>query len=91
MQPHHTLMVKLEGAGKNAEIVDHKAIPNNEWAKYRRSGWEFATPDQVKDYEKMVAEQATSAEQAKKDRKADDEDKGDGPVPKEKKAPGKRS
>ena len=79
MQAHHTLMVKTD---KDGEIVDHKAIPNNEWAKWRRTGWEFASAEMVKEYESMMAERASSAEQDKQARQREDaeNEKGDGPV-----------
>ncbi len=81
MQAHHTLMVKVD---KDGEIVDHKSIPNNEWAKYRRTGWVFATPEMVKEYESMMAERASSAEEEKqaRQREAADNETGDGPVAK---------
>ena len=93
MQPHHTLMVKV----KDGEIVDHVTIPNNEWGKYRKSGWQFATSEQVADYNAMMAQRAADAAEEKRLRRlegdpdpdADDQDKtGDGPLAK-KKAPAK--
>ncbi len=91
MQAHHTLMVKVEGEGEEAKIVDHKTIPNNEWAKYRKGGWQFATTEQLAEYNVMLVEQAADAAEEKRLKKAEDEtEKGDGPlVTKDDKKPAK--
>lgn len=78
MQAHHTLMVKLSEDGK--EVVDHKEIPNNEWARYRRTGWEFATPEMVVDYNAMRVAKAEAANEAAKNRAAEETDSGEGPL-----------
>lgn len=85
-------MLKFDEDG---EVVDHKSIPNNEWAKYRKSGFEFATAEQVRDYDLMVAERAAAAEEEKKALRLEGEgdETGDGPlVPKDdKKSASKKS
>lgn len=80
MQPHHTLMVKLSKDG--TEIVDHKEIPNNEWAKYRRTGWEFATPEMVTDYIAMGVERAEQAVKDAESKASAETDSGEGPIEK---------
>ena len=86
MQAHHTLMVKHDDDGN---VVDHKAIPNNEWAKYRRSGWEFATTDEQSAHTAAAVERAEAAAELAKENASEETDSGDGPLAK-KKAPAKK-
>ena len=87
MQAHHTLMVKHNDSG---DVSDHKEIAVNRWARYRRSGWEFATDDERQAFVASAVERAQAV--AKDSEKANPEDKpGDGPLPKKAKATPKNS
>ena len=82
MQAHHTLMVKHDD---NGDVSDHKEIAVNRWARYRRSGWEFATDDERQAFVASAVERAQAA--SKDSEKAKPEDKpGEGPLPKKAKA-----
>ena len=86
MQAHHTLMVKHDEDGA---VSDHKTIPNNEWAKYRRTGWEFATTEEQQAYVAAAVERAEAVAEEAKEKASEETDSGDGPLPK-KKAPAKK-
>lgn len=58
MRAHHVLMIENDDKGK--PIAAHE-VPNNEWARCRRKGWEFATAEQQAQYAVERAEAASAA------------------------------
>lgn len=85
MQPHHTLMVKHGGGGEVTEAI---SIPNNQWAKHRRTGWEFATTDEVTAFIALNVHRAEAEAIAQAKAKERTPDKDDDAPPK--KAPAKK-
>lgn len=58
MKKHHVLMIERNEEG---DIVAGHEVANNEWAKGRRRGWTFATPEEQAAYQQMQAEAANAA------------------------------
>jgi hypothetical protein len=53
MKAHHILMIERD---KKGDIVAGHEVPNNEWARCRRKGWDFATAEEKLAYTAMQAE-----------------------------------
>lgn len=70
MRAHHVLMIENDEDGK--PIAAHE-VPNNEWARCRRKGWEFATAEQQAQYAQERAEAVNAAAVADAEAKAEAE------------------
>jgi len=55
MRNHHILMLERDADG---EIVAGHEVPNNEWARCRRKGWDFATAEEILAYQQMQVDAA---------------------------------